>query len=113
VNTRPASQSAALFQAFAGVAVALLVMLGIGGLFYLVGGTLQRVLAPEGWVSQMFGRHAAGGMVATLVALTIGSGIWYLREQLPREWRIRIAELFVYTVAAAGGIYVLQMSLRG
>ncbi len=112
MRTRSAGDTAALLQILTGLAVAALVMLGVGGVFYVAGGTFNRVLAPEGWLSQMFGRHAAGGMVATLVALTIGAAIWYLRELLPRAWRTQIAELFVYTVAAAGGIYVLQMSLR-
>jgi hypothetical protein len=111
VKHRAHGDTAAFFQLLAGLAVAVLVMLGVGGLFYNAGGSFHRVLAPEGWVAQMFGRQAAGGMVATLVALTIASAIWYVREQLPRVWRTRIAELFVYTIAAAGGIYVLRLAL--
>jgi hypothetical protein len=44
-HSRPVTDSAVFLQALAGSAVAVLVMLGVGGVFYNAGSTLYKVLA--------------------------------------------------------------------
>lgn len=100
------SDTIIFFQTLAGCAVAVLVMLGVGGAFY-------SLVAPSGWLAQLFGRHAAGGLVALTGLLAAGAVLWMMREMIPAASRNRFAELFVYMVAAAGGLYVLQLVMKG
>jgi len=100
------SDTIIFFQTLAGCAVAVLVMLGVGGAFY-------SLVAPSGWLAQLFGRHAAGGLVALVALATVGAALWMLRERIPAASRGRFSELFVYMVATAGGLYILQLALKG
>ena len=45
--------------------------------------------------------------------LTAGAALWMLRERIPAASRGRFSELFVYMVATAGGLYILQLALKG
>lgn len=103
---KPQGDTIAFFQMLAGCAVAVLVMLGVGGTFY-------NFVSPGGWLAQIFGRHAAGGLVALVALATVGAALWMLRERIPAASRGRFSELFVYMVATAGGLYVLQLALKG
>lgn len=102
----PQGDTIAFFQMLAGCAVAVLVMLGVGGTFY-------NVVAPNGWLAQILGWHAAGGLVAMVALATIGATLWMLSERIPAASRGRFSELFVYMVATAGGLYILQLALKG
>ena len=101
---KPRGDTVVLFETLTGCAIAALVMFGVGGTFY-------NCVAPGGWLAQLFGRHAAGGLVAMIALLTAGAVLWMMRERIPD--RGRLSELFVYMVAAAGGLYALQLVLKG
>jgi len=103
---KPQGDTIAFFQMLAGCAIAVLVMLGVGGAFY-------NFVAPSGWLAQLFGRHAAGGFVALVALATVGAALWMLRERISPASRGLFSELFVYMVATAGGLYVLQLVLKG
>src|SRR6185503_12385227 len=60
----------ALAQAFLGFVILALVLLGIGG-------TIYKIISPEGWVAQAFGRSLSAGAAA------LGSLIMVLARQLP------------------------------
>jgi F0F1-type ATP synthase assembly protein I len=94
------------FQALAGFAIAALVMLGVGG-------TVYKALAPEGWMSQLVGSSVAGGLAAVLALCTIGAFAWMTREWTSARRRGRLSELLVYSFAAAGALYVVQLLLKG
>ena len=95
-----------LLQAFTGLAVALLVMLGVGG-------TLYKFLAPGGLLAQVFARSVAGGLAAILALLMIGASVWLMRDLFSTGDRSRHAESFVYGFAAAGAFYATQIFALG
>lgn len=94
------------FQTLAGFALAALVVLGVGG-------TVYKVLAPGGWLAQLFGASMAGGMAAVIALVGIGFFAWFTREWVSVRRKNRYSELFVYTFAAAGILYVIQLLVQG
>lgn len=106
VRLKPVSDTAAFFQALAGFAIAALVMLGVGG-------TVYHLVAPGGWLAQVFGRSLAGGMAAILAFLIIGVCAWLTRGWISVKSRNRYSELFVYAFAGAGALYVIELLMKG
>ncbi len=94
------------FQTLAGFAIAALVMLGVGG-------TVYKAVSPDGWMAQVLGGSVAGGLAAVLALSAIGAFAWLTREWISSRRRGRLSELFVYTFAAAGALYVVQLAARG
>lgn len=99
---KPASDTGIFFQSLVGFAIAALVMVGVGG-------TVYHLVAPGGWLAQLFGRSLAGGMAALLAFMVIGLCAWLTRAWVSVGSRNRYSELFVYVFAFAGAIYALQM----
>jgi hypothetical protein len=99
---KPASDTSLFFQSLIGFAIAALVMAGVGG-------TVYHVVAPGGWLAQLFGRSLAGGMAALLAFMVIGLCAWLTRAWVPISSRNRYSELFVYAFAFAGALYALRM----
>ena len=64
VRLKHASDTSIFFNSLVGFAVAVLVMLGIGG-------TVYKLVAPGGWLAQLFGRSIAGGLGAILAFLLL------------------------------------------
>lgn len=93
-------------QAVAGLAIALLVMLGFGG-------TIYKMLSPDGWFAHLFGRSLAGGLAVLLALLMIGASAWLLRAWVSITQRNRYSELFVYVFAGIGLVYAVQMLMKG
>ena len=106
VRFKPTSDTSVLVQAFVGLAVALLVMLGVGG-------TLYKFFAPGGLLAQVFERSVAGGVAAILALLMIGMSVWMARDLFSAGERNRHAEAFVYGFAAAGTVYAAQFFALG
>lgn len=100
------SDTSIFFQTMAGFAIAALVMLGVGG-------TVYKVVAPDGWMAQAFGRGVAGGMAAMLALMALASFAWITREWISARRRNRFSELFVYAFAGAGLLYVTLMLAQG
>ena len=98
--------TAAFFQAIAGFAIAVLVMLGVGG-------TVYNLVAPGGWLAQLFGRSLAGGLAAVLAFMIIGMCAWLARSWVSVVSRNRHSDLFVYGFAAAGACYALEIFSKG
>jgi hypothetical protein len=89
-------------QVLYGFAVVALVMLGIGG-------TVYKIIAPNGWIAEAFGRSISAG-TAMLGSLVLIAGLaWFSRSWRSPRSRNRTAELLVYTSAAAGMLYLAQM----
>ena len=89
-----------------GLAVVLLVTLGIGG-------TIYKVIAPDGWVAAAFGRSLSAG-TATLGSLVVIAGLaWYSRGWSTAQNRNRFSDFLVFAFAAAGIVYVSQLWLKG
>ena len=93
-------------QVVVGFAVVALVILGIGG-------TIYKVISPEGWISQAFGRSLSAGAAALGSLLLIAGLAWFSRGWSSPRVRNRYSDLLVYTFAAAGMFYLAQLWLKG
>lgn len=96
----------AVGQVVVGFAVVALVMLGIGG-------TIYKVISPDGWVAQAFGRSFSAGTATLGSVLLIMVLAWFSRGWTSPRTRNRFTELFVYTFAAAGLVYAAQLWTKG
>jgi hypothetical protein len=103
---KPISDTSVFFQALAGFAIAVLVMLGIGG-------TVYKLVTPGGWLAQLFGRGMAGGLGAILAFGVIGLCFWLSRGWFSVSSRNRYSEFPVYLFAGTGVIYAVQIFLKG
>jgi len=93
-------------QTALGVTLLGLVLVGIGG-------TIYKVISPEGWVTQAFGRSLSAGVAALGSLLMIIGLAWFSRGwQSPRSHN-KFPELLVYTFAAAGLLYLAQLWMKG
>lgn len=105
-EVRLKQEAFALAQAFVGLVLVALVLTGIGG-------TIYKVIAPDGWVAQMFGRSLSAG-VATLGSLIMIFGLaWFSRGWSSPRHRNRFSDLLVYSFATAGLLYLAQLWLKG
>jgi len=86
--------------------VVILVTLGIGG-------TIYKVISPEGWIASAFGRSLSAGAAALGSLLMIAWLAWFSRGWSTIRNRNRISDLLVYTFAAAGIIYLAQIWMKG
>jgi len=94
------SKTVIFFQTLAGFAITVLVMLGVGGSVY-------KMIAPDGWMAQAFGKGLAGGMAASFGLLSLALFAWVSREWISARRRNRFSELFVYVFAGAGAVYTI------
>lgn len=90
-------------QATVGVLLLTLVLTGIGG-------TIYRIVAPEGWVSQAFGRSASAGLVAIGSLLMVASLAWFSRDWSSSAlYRTRFSAFLLYVFAGTGILYLAQL----
>lgn len=93
-------------QVIIGFAVVALVVIGIGG-------TIYKVIAPDGWISQAFGRSLSAGAAALGSLLLITGLAWFSRGWSSPRTRNRYSDLLVYSFAAAGMFYLAQLWTKG
>ena len=93
-------------QLTVGLSLLGLVLVGIGG-------TIYKVISPEGWVAHAFGRSLSAGVAALGSLLMIAGLAWFSRGWSSPRARNRFPELLVYTFAAAGLLYIGQLWLKG
>ena len=96
----------ALAQACVGFLVLGLVLFGIGG-------TIYKVIAPDGWVAQAFGRSLSAGAVALGSLLLVAGLAWFSRGRGAPRRRTQLADVTVYGFAAAGLLYLAQLWIQG
>jgi len=93
-------------QAAAGFAIVALVLMGIGG-------TIYKVISPEGWVAQAFGRSASAGAAALGSLLMIAALAWFSRGWSSPRSRNHFSDLLVYGFAVAGLAYLAMFWTKG
>jgi hypothetical protein len=94
-------------QVVGGVLLVTLVLTGIGG-------TIYKIISPEGWVVQAFGRSASAGLVAVGSLLMVATLAWFSRDWTSSAiCRNRFSAVLLYTFAAAGLLYVAQLWTAG
>ncbi|MGQ0544923.1 MAG: hypothetical protein ACT4P3_06250 [Betaproteobacteria bacterium] len=96
----------AICQAGIGLVVVALVITGIGG-------TIYKVISPEGWVAQAFGRSVSAGAAALGSLLIIAALAWFSRGWSSPRYRNRFSDLLVYGFAAAGFAYLAMFMSKG
>ena len=95
-----------IVQGLVGLSVLMLVLAGIGGAIY-------KVISPEGWLAQAFGRSLSAG-AAALGSLALVAGLaWFSRSWGDVSRRTLISDFLVYGFAAAGFLYLAQIWMRG
>ena len=103
---RHESDLSASLRELAAFLVAVLVMVGVGGTaFYL--------LAPGGWLAQLFDRSVAGGIAAVFAFAVIGLSAWLISASVSVTGGHRFADAVVYVFASAGLLYVIAMLSGG
>jgi hypothetical protein len=95
-----------LTQVLVGLLIVLLVTLGIGG-------TIYKVISPEGWIASAFGRSLSAGAAALGSLMLVAGLAWFSRGWTSPRTRNRFSDLLVYTFAGAGIVYLGQLWLKG
>ena len=98
-------EALALAQVCLGFVILALVLLGIGG-------TIYKIISPDGWVAHAFGRSLSAGVAALGSLIMVVALAWFSRGSSPRR-RTQFSDIAVYGFAAAGLLYVVQLSVRG
>jgi hypothetical protein len=93
-------------QTVGGFAVVALVLVGIGG-------TIYKVIAPDGWLANAFGRSLSAGAATLGSLLVIVTLAWFSRGWAAPRHRNRGSDFLVYAFAAAGLAYVGQIWFKG
>lgn len=106
VRSKRISDAGAFIHGIGGLAIAALVMLGVGG-------TVYNLVAPDGWLVRAFDRSIAGGMAAVLALMIIALCAWMTRSWVSLGTRNWHPEVFVYGFAAVGAVYAIQFLLKG
>jgi len=101
---RSRSQPVSLAQAASGLATISLVLLGIMG-------TVYKLIAPEGWIAQAFGRGLTAGGATLGSLLLLAACACYAHGSAPRH-RLK-SEILVYACAGAGVFYLARLLLEG
>jgi hypothetical protein len=93
-------------QTFVSCVVLSLVLGGIGG-------TIYKVLSPEGWIANAFGRSFSAGVAALGSMALVGALAWFSRSWAGPDSRSLLAHFLVYGFAVAGFLYLVQLWTRG
>jgi hypothetical protein len=93
-------------QILGGFVLLALVMLGAAG-------TVYKVVAPDGWVAQVFGKGLSAGSAALTALFAIGALAWFSREWASPKQKNRMADLTFYAMAGAGLVYLAQFWMKG
>lgn len=96
----------AVVQAFVGFLIVSLVLVGIGG-------TIYKVISPDGWVAQAFGRSLSAGAAALGSLLMIVALAWFSRGWAAPRRRMQASDVLVFGFALAGLLYLAQLLSSG
>ena len=89
-----------------GFVVLVLVMLGVGG-------TIYKLIAPEGWLSQLIGGslNYLGAIALALVGVAMFA--WFAQDQITQTRRDKVGDWWVYVFAVTGLVYAGQFFFHG
>ena len=78
-----------------------------------IGGTIYKVISPEGWIAQMFGRSLSAGAAALGSMALVGMLAWFSRSWGDPERRPLLTHVLIYGFAAVGVLYLTQLWTKG
>jgi hypothetical protein len=78
-----------------------------------IGGTIYKVISPDGWIATAFGRSFSAG-AASLGSLALVAGLaWFSRNWAPADNRSILSHFVICGFAAAGVLYLVQLWTNG
>jgi hypothetical protein len=77
-----------------------------------IGGTIYKVISPDGWVAQAFGRSLSAGVAALGSMGLVRALAWFSRARGDPESGL-VSYFVLYGFAAAGILYLLQLWIKG
>jgi hypothetical protein len=86
-----------------------LLTLVLGG----IGGTIYKVISPEGWIAMAFGRSLSAGAAALGSMALVGALAWFSRTWGDPTNRTLLWHFLIWSFAAAGGLYLAQLWMKG
>jgi hypothetical protein len=78
-----------------------------------IGGTIYKMISPEGWIANAFGRSLSAGAAALGSMALIAGLAWFSRSWAPNGERSFFFQFLIYGFAAAGFIYLVQLWTKG
>lgn len=78
-----------------------------------IGGTIYKMISPEGWLANAFGRSLSAGAAALGSMALVGGLAWFSRSLGAPNERSLLSHFLVYGFAAAGILYFVQLWTRG
>jgi hypothetical protein len=78
-----------------------------------IGGTIYKVMSPEGWLAAAFGRSLSAGVAALGSMALVAALAWFSRSWAGPENRGLLTHLILWIFAAAGFLYMMQLWTRG
>ena len=105
-NIRFKQDSNTFIQTVWGGGLVVMVVLGIGG-------TIYKLIAPNGWIAHMLGGSFSGTAVALSLLIVFGALGWLVRASTSTRQQAGLADLVVYAFAAAGLLYAVQLWSKG
>jgi len=86
-----------------------LLSLVLGG----IGGTIYKVISPEGWIANSFGRSISAG-AAALGSMALVAGLaWFSRSWGAPDNRSVFTYVLIWSFAALGALYLAQIWTKG
>ena len=95
-----------VLQFTGGFLLLVLIMLGVGGSIY-------KLMAPEGWLAQLLGGSLNYLSAIALALVGVACFAWFAQDQIAQTRRDKVGDWWVYVFAAAGLIYAGQIFLHG
>jgi len=78
-----------------------------------IGGTIYKMISPDGWLATAFGRSLSAGAAALGSMALIAGLAWFSRAWAPSGERPFFWQFVIYGFAAAGFLYMVQLWTRG
>ena len=86
-----------------------LLSLVLGG----IGGTIYKMISPDGWIALAFGRSLSAGAAALGSMALVGALAWFSRSWGDPGSRGLFTHFLLWSFAAAGALYLTQLWTRG
>jgi hypothetical protein len=86
-----------------------LLSLVLGG----IGGTIYKMLSPEGWIAAAFGRSLSAGAAALGSMALVAALAWFSRSWGDPERRGMLTHVVLWGFAAIGTLYLVQLWTKG